>query len=46
LKKRLLNLKNAYINQRDEERTWEEVDLIINLLETALKFLEYPDVKS
>jgi hypothetical protein len=39
------NLKSAYIKQRDEERTWEEVEMIINLLETATKFLEYPDVK-
>ena len=35
-------LKKAYYSQRDEERSWEQVEKILNVLDSACKFLDFP----
>ncbi|CDW81151.1 UNKNOWN [Stylonychia lemnae] len=42
LKKRIEGLKQAYYSQREEERSWEQVEKILHVLEAACKFLDFP----
>eukprot|EP00347_Sterkiella_histriomuscorum_P013232 403365504 len=42
LKKRIEGLKQAYYNQREEDRSWEQVEKILHVLEAACKFLDFP----
>ena len=41
LKRRITLLKQAFDNQRDEERTWEQVAQIIKTLENGIQFLDF-----
>jgi hypothetical protein len=42
LKKRIDALKFAYHKQREEERAWQLVDRIIDILDKGAKFLDFP----
>ncbi len=39
-------LKQAYFGQNDLERTWEQVDEILNVLGTDSNFLDFPSGKN
>ena len=41
LKRRITLIKQAHINQSDEDVAWEQVDLIIKTLERGIKFLDF-----
>jgi glucose-6-phosphate 1-dehydrogenase len=41
LKKRIDGLKHAYIRQREEERAWEIVDRILDILDKGCQFLDF-----
>jgi len=42
LKRRIEGLRQAYVRQREEARSWELVDKIIEVLDKGCKFLEFP----
>lgn len=44
LKKRMEGLRRAYLRQRDEERSWELVERIITILESACQYLDFPTI--
>jgi len=50
LKKRIEALKHAYIRQREEDRAWEIVDRILDILDKGCQFLDFTqtneDIKS
>ena len=41
LKRRIKLLKQAYDNQNDVEKTWEQVDRIVKILEKGSTFLDF-----
>lgn len=41
LKKRIDGLKHAYLKQREEERVWEIVDRILDILDKGCNFLDF-----
>jgi len=41
LKKRIEGLKHAYLRQREEDRAWEIVDRILDILEKGCQFLDF-----
>ena len=43
-KRRIMLLKQAYENQQDEDRSWEQVAQIITTLEKACSFLNFNEV--
>lgn len=44
LKRRIDLLKQAYFAQADNERTWDQVDKILDVLEQACEFLSVDDM--
>lgn len=42
LKKRIEGLKKAYYRQREEARAWELVDHILLILDSGVKYLDFP----
>ena len=46
LKRRILLLRQAYQNQQDEEKTWEQVAQIIKTLEKGCMFLNFDELSS
>ena len=42
LKSKISMLKQAYYNQMDKKKTWEQVDEIIKVLKTGCKYLDFP----
>ena len=46
LKRRILLLRQAYQNQQDEEKTWEQVAQIIKTLEKGCLFLNFDELTS
>ena len=43
LKHKIDLLKQAYLSQRSEERSWESIDRIIDVLDSACYYLDFPD---
>ena len=42
LRKRIDAMKNALEDQRDEEASWRALEKIMNILEAACNFLNFP----
>lgn len=43
LKHQIDQLKKAYDKQRSEIRSWDQIDKILNVLNTAIYYLNFPD---
>ena len=46
LKRRIVLLKQAFETQQDEERTWDQVGLILKTLEKGCQFLNFDEYRS
>ena len=45
LKRRIVLLKQAFETQQDEERTWDQVGLILKTLEKGCHFLNFDEYR-
>ena len=43
LKSKIQLLKQAYFNQMDQKKSWEQVDEILRVLKTGCKYLDFPE---